>query len=478
MQIKIFTVTKNEFDLINEFILYYGSIFGFENIIIIDNGSDDQRVLNTYEKYKTLFGITVYTELGYNKNDQGNHFTKIMSIYKDSCDFLIGLDTDEFMALKIGKFVSIKYIKPYFQYLYLVASNRIKISESFQINTNYQQKIKTLFQKYYQTNNQNFCFDQFLFGFYANSSYPEKTNDSTETLETLETIETIETRETIKTKRISPIYKIDQFHLFPYYKKRFYLAKNFVLTKNGNHKGFTQKNASMKTNLLFFHYHDTGMKRVAQRTEAIFIAYNYLNPQNEIFKTTKLIWQNPESSLKKVHSQIVELHTKFGIGKVKFSNEYKKYFYYHKIPINGYHRLAHYYFFLHQMFVILLFYILSFHFNANNFVITSKGLYSFLLHFVLHQFGDLKKRILFILKHFFKNQLREHYDHLFFILFTDSEDCYYPDLIDGKNKKWFSNLLWTDYMKDFNNPNRMRLTKKITTNLISNYLVNIEKKNN
>ena len=34
---KIITLSKNEYDLIEDFLLYYDSIVGIENIIIIDN---------------------------------------------------------------------------------------------------------------------------------------------------------------------------------------------------------------------------------------------------------------------------------------------------------------------------------------------------------------------------------------------------------------------------------------------------------
>src|SRR5271154_1859977 len=98
MKYKIFTVTKNEYDLIESFILYYGSNFGYDNVIIIDNGSDNNDVLNIYSKYKVK-GVKIHTELGYKNNLQGDHFTKYMKMYKTEADWLIGLDTDEFLVL-------------------------------------------------------------------------------------------------------------------------------------------------------------------------------------------------------------------------------------------------------------------------------------------------------------------------------------------------------------------------------------------
>jgi len=93
---KIFCMTKNEYDLIEDFILYYGYLFGYDNIIIIDNNSTDERVINIYNKYKNM-GITIYFENSYENDGQGNAFTKYMNLYKSSCKYLIGLDTDEFI---------------------------------------------------------------------------------------------------------------------------------------------------------------------------------------------------------------------------------------------------------------------------------------------------------------------------------------------------------------------------------------------
>jgi len=93
---KIFCMTKNEYDLIEDFILYYGYLFGYENIIIIDNCSTNETVLEVYKKYEPL-GIIIYYESDYTNGNQGIIFTKYMNQYKMECEYLIGLDTDEFL---------------------------------------------------------------------------------------------------------------------------------------------------------------------------------------------------------------------------------------------------------------------------------------------------------------------------------------------------------------------------------------------
>lgn len=94
--VKVFCMTKNEYDLIEDFIVYYGYLFGYSNIVLIDNLSTDPRVLDIYAKYQPL-GVIIHSEASYAGNSQGDSFTKYMQQYKDQCEFVMGLDTDEFI---------------------------------------------------------------------------------------------------------------------------------------------------------------------------------------------------------------------------------------------------------------------------------------------------------------------------------------------------------------------------------------------
>ena len=94
---KVFTVTKNETDLIESFILYHGKMFGYRNIIIIDRMSTCPIVKGVYYKYIKQ-GVTIVYENS--KIPQGVLLTKYMNQYKKACKFLIGLDTDEFIYLR------------------------------------------------------------------------------------------------------------------------------------------------------------------------------------------------------------------------------------------------------------------------------------------------------------------------------------------------------------------------------------------
>lgn len=94
---KVIVLTKNEYDMIEDFLIYYGYLFGYENIVIVDNASDHQIVLDVYEKY-SKFGVKVITEK--RSFDQATVFMTehIQQVIQDSpCEWLILLETDEFL---------------------------------------------------------------------------------------------------------------------------------------------------------------------------------------------------------------------------------------------------------------------------------------------------------------------------------------------------------------------------------------------
>ncbi len=94
---KVILLTKDAYDLIDTFIQYYGYLFDLENLVIIDNGSTDPRVLQTYNKYSKQ-GVTIIVDRSPFHN--ANVFmTKYMTALKDSCEFIIPMETDEFMYL-------------------------------------------------------------------------------------------------------------------------------------------------------------------------------------------------------------------------------------------------------------------------------------------------------------------------------------------------------------------------------------------
>lgn len=91
-KITIGTMVKNEDDIVAEWIEYYGELFGYENLYIIDNYSDDL-TYEICEKYLER-GIHLFRE--HNYKDKGN----FMTYFKNTtgCDIFIPVDIDEFIC--------------------------------------------------------------------------------------------------------------------------------------------------------------------------------------------------------------------------------------------------------------------------------------------------------------------------------------------------------------------------------------------
>ena len=86
------TIVKDEDDIIREWIEYYGKLFSYENLYIIDNYSMD----NTYQICKEYVdkGIHLTRESDYKR--KGEYMTEIMK--RVECDFFIPIDIDEFIV--------------------------------------------------------------------------------------------------------------------------------------------------------------------------------------------------------------------------------------------------------------------------------------------------------------------------------------------------------------------------------------------
>ena len=90
--IKLFTMVKDEVDIVEDWILYHGTIFGFHNLYIVDNISSD----GTYEV------IQKYVEKGVNLSSHSNYLEKgnIMKhlITHNKSIIAFPLDIDEFIV--------------------------------------------------------------------------------------------------------------------------------------------------------------------------------------------------------------------------------------------------------------------------------------------------------------------------------------------------------------------------------------------
>ena len=103
--VKLFTIVKDECDIVREWIIYHGSMFGWNNIYVIDNYSTD----GTYEiiqEFKDLIHIS--REPDYRK--KGEYMTNLINTYCNGDESIaFPLDIDEFIVYyeKDSKEVSI-----------------------------------------------------------------------------------------------------------------------------------------------------------------------------------------------------------------------------------------------------------------------------------------------------------------------------------------------------------------------------------
>ena len=93
MAIKLFTMVKDEVDIIREWIIFHGELFGYDNIYIIDNYSTD----GTYkiiEEYKDK--INIFRERSYLQ--KGILMKKLIDKFCHTNDIAFPIDIDEFIV--------------------------------------------------------------------------------------------------------------------------------------------------------------------------------------------------------------------------------------------------------------------------------------------------------------------------------------------------------------------------------------------
>lgn len=228
--VKIFTVTKNETDLIGDFVKYHGSMFGYTNVILIDNDSTCPIVLESYKTFRSM-GVTIETHSSYRGTNQGEAFTKSMLNHKNECKFLVGLDTDkfiqfpDFLSMDPGK-TSMPYLRSRFR-AYFSSLTRTKDSKFNVVS----------------------CFNSV-----PNPDDPRYSDQKVD-------------------RPATDIVNFRQVSARP--KKCFFRAETFLSTVNGCHKGRVSKGGEALSEICYVHFHDTGARRSIERARNIVCGYGY-----------------------------------------------------------------------------------------------------------------------------------------------------------------------------------------------------------
>lgn len=97
MKVAVVMMQKNERDLLSIWIKYHASIFGIENLFIIDNGSDDVETLTIMHSFKNLNTISRNNPRDFQR--KGAVVQEILHMVCSDYDWAFLLDCDEFLCV-------------------------------------------------------------------------------------------------------------------------------------------------------------------------------------------------------------------------------------------------------------------------------------------------------------------------------------------------------------------------------------------
>jgi hypothetical protein len=95
VKVKLFCMQKDEEDILEDWIIYHSYLFGIENLYLIDNNSKSTS-LQILRKYQQL-GLNLSQQPDYSK--KGDYLCDLIKQTQDQCDLAIPLDLDEFIAM-------------------------------------------------------------------------------------------------------------------------------------------------------------------------------------------------------------------------------------------------------------------------------------------------------------------------------------------------------------------------------------------
>lgn len=95
--VKLIMMTRNEYPLVESWIFYHGNLIGFHNLYIIDS-STDPAAISFLRSARDLYGANVLF-LDIDLNQLTSVMTKIGAEVSGSSDFILKVDTDEFLVV-------------------------------------------------------------------------------------------------------------------------------------------------------------------------------------------------------------------------------------------------------------------------------------------------------------------------------------------------------------------------------------------
>jgi hypothetical protein len=219
MIIKLVCVSRNEYDLLEDFIRYHAMIVGFENIILLDNGSDHLDIpplLNLLRSWGVevieapdRHGMTWKSEL----------VTQTIFQHQDACDFIIPIDTDEFIVCSDDVLANQPFSKE-------------RILEQFQALSDEASLIKFPLTFHSMVNPEDVAYQHRVYRWPAREM-----------------------------KYFEPVYN----YRLMQGAKCFFRAKHFVWGNEGNHDGVISSGEVVLSGLGLFHFHQVGSRRLFEK---------------------------------------------------------------------------------------------------------------------------------------------------------------------------------------------------------------------
>ena len=102
MRVACVMMQRNEDLCLHPWMVWHGHLFGFENLYVIDHGSDDRVVQEILLRFEALGAHIMRMPAAANYRLKGEYTTAIMRILQNSgnYDFLLPLDCDEFVVMR------------------------------------------------------------------------------------------------------------------------------------------------------------------------------------------------------------------------------------------------------------------------------------------------------------------------------------------------------------------------------------------
>lgn len=281
--LKIFLMTRNDVNSIEDWIIYHGYLFGLKNLYLVD-GSDDEEVLAIYDFYKKHGLNVLHTDAGL--NDLADEITSLMHQHKGENNFLIKLDSDEFLT----------YAKPsqfrwrnWLRRMLLMIKEKIRSAKG-----KAQHDLK--YSDFLVPDHKALRVDSFVefFQDIPKSKYIYKAGLTTNCIPKHHCSG-------------SPSEKIVEFNALEYTDfKSFFHSDGFVSVDLGSHHGESLKaDKVIFTDLCVVHYHFTCISDFASRAKKVLVSHGFISEddalENQELKLNKMTDNDVPMSRHKFH---------------------------------------------------------------------------------------------------------------------------------------------------------------------------------